>query len=172
MNILFICHSLIEFFDWQGRFPDHKVANLGVAGETVEGLLARIDRTIKKHPSADLIFLVTGLNNIAMEDFKFFDSYKKIIEKLSCAYPNARIFVNSVLPTLILEFIPDKWIQDVNISLKKLARDVGVEFLDIYRHFIDGQGKAIKDLFLDDGVHLSERGYGVWTNTIEGIINQ
>ncbi len=171
MNILFLGHSLIEFFDWQGRFPDHKVANLGVAGETVEGLLARVDGIIRKYPSTDFIFIMTGLNNVAMEDFEFFDSYRIILEKLYASYPRARIFVNSLLPTL-LEFIPDKTIQDVNDKLKRLASDVGVEFLDIYRHFIDEEGKAIKELFLDDGVHLSDKGYAVWSMVVETIINQ
>ncbi len=171
MDILFIGHSLIEFFGWQERFPSHKVASLGAAGETVEGLLARVDNIVKEHHSADLIFLMTGLNNVAMDDFKFFDSYKRILEKLSAAYPGAQIFVNSLLPTL-LEFIPDKWIQDVNISLVKLARDAGAVFLDVYRHFVDEEGNASKDLFLDDGVHLSNKGYAVWSKVLETIINQ
>jgi lysophospholipase L1-like esterase len=71
MNILFLGHSLIEFFDWQKRFPAHTVRNLGVAGESVEGLLSRLDGIIKTYPEADLIFIMTGINNIAMEDFDF-----------------------------------------------------------------------------------------------------
>jgi len=34
--------SLIEFFNWQERFPDREVFNYGIAGETAEGLLARL----------------------------------------------------------------------------------------------------------------------------------
>ena len=68
MRILFIGHSLIEFFDWQRRFPTHSTVNLGVAGETTEGLLSRTEHVIESHPSADLIFLMTGLNNIAMDE--------------------------------------------------------------------------------------------------------
>lgn len=171
MHILFIGHSLIEFFDWQGRFPAHRVSNLGVAGETVEGLLSRVERVIKEHSSADLIFIMTGLNNIAMEDFEFFDSYKEILEKLSASYPSARIFINNLLPTL-LEFILDESIQNVNNSLKGLARDTGVEYLDIYRLFIDREGRPVKDFFLDDGVHLSDKGYAVWSKELETIISK
>lgn len=171
MNILFIGHSLIEFFDWQSRFPSHRAVNLGVAGETAEGLLSRIHKITEGHPSADLIFIMTGLNNIAMEDFEFFGSYRKIIEILSDAYPDAKIFINCILPTLI-DFIRDEAILGANKSLKELAGDTGVEFLDIYSLFVDMEGKAVKDFFLEDGVHLSDKGYAVWSGALEGVINQ
>jgi lysophospholipase L1-like esterase len=171
MDILFIGHSLIEFFDWQERFPLHRVANLGVAGESVEGLLSRVEKIIKKHPAAQLIFVMSGINNIAMEDFEFFSSYKKIIERLSTAYPRAQIFINSLLPTRV-DFISDESIRDVNKSLKELAEDCGAEYLDIHRLFLDADGRAKKDYLLEDGVHLSDNGYAVWSEAIEGIINK
>jgi len=169
MDIFFLGHSLIEFYDWQKRFPVHNTMNLGVAGETVEGLLSRIDRIIKEHSSADLIFIMTGLNNIAIDDFNFFSSYKKILEKLSSAYPSARIYMHSILP-VIMDFISKQTIQEINKSLKKLAIESGVEFLDIYNRFVDEKGRVIKDYFLDDGVHLSNEGYEVWANAVERVI--
>ena len=41
MDMLFIGHSLVEFFDWQVRFPGHRAANLGVAGESVADIRSR-----------------------------------------------------------------------------------------------------------------------------------
>lgn len=171
MKILFIGHSLIEFFDWQKRFPLHQVVNLGVAGETVEGLLSRTGSITGKHASPDLIFIMSGLNDVAMEEFGFIGSYKNIIEKLTSAYPNARIFIHSLLPTNV-DFIADKSIQAVNNSLKELAADTGVEYLDIYWIFIDEKGSARRKYLLDDGVHLSDKGYDAWADTLEDIINQ
>ncbi len=171
MDILFLGHSLIEFYDWQKRFPAHKAVNLGVAGETVEGLLSRLDRITKEHPSADIIFIMTGLNNIAMDDFDFSGSYKEILEKLSPAYPSAKIFMNSILP-VIADFISNETINNVNKSLKELAGEAGVEFLDIYNLFLDGKGRVIKDYLLGDGVHLSSNGYEVWAKVVEEVIEQ
>ena len=162
---------MIEFYDWQKRFPAHKAVNLGVAGETVEGLLSRIDRITKEHPSADLIFIMTGLNNIAMDDFGFLGSYKKILEKLSPAYPSAKIFMNSILP-VIVDFISNETIQNVNKSLKELAGETDIEFLDIYNLYVDDQGRSIKAYLLDDGVHLSDNGYEVWAKAVEEVIEQ
>jgi lysophospholipase L1-like esterase len=171
MNILFIGHSLIEFFDWQKRFPAHKVANLGVAGEMVEGLLRRIESVTETHTSADLIFVMSGLNDVAMEEFGFIGSYREIIVRLKSAYPDARVFIHSLLPASV-EFISDTSIWDVNSSLKELAFNAGVEYLDIYRYFTHADGRVIREYLLDDGVHLSDKGYDVWAGVLEGIINK
>ncbi|MEW6108759.1 MAG: GDSL-type esterase/lipase family protein [Nitrospirota bacterium] len=170
MRILFIGHSLVEFFDWQRRFPSHSALNLGVAGETVEGLLSRLENVMNSHPSADLIVLMTGLNNIAMDDFGFFGSYKKIIQRLSNAYPKARIAVNSILPTLI-EFIDNSSIIYSNETIKTLAHETGAEFIDAYSLFIDKKGNPVKEYFQSDGVHLSDKGYKIWSGAIEKIIS-
>jgi lysophospholipase L1-like esterase len=171
LNILFLGHSLIEFFDWQKRFPGHTVRNLGVAGESVEGLLFRLDGIVKTYPEADLVFIMTGINNIAMEDYDFLDPYREIIAKLSAAYPRSKIFVHSLLPVLV-DFISNESILSVNNSIKALAGEMKVEFLDVHKFFIDKQGNPVKDYLLDDGVHLSDEGYNVWSGALEEIINR
>ncbi|GBE36342.1 GDSL-like Lipase/Acylhydrolase [bacterium BMS3Bbin07] len=170
-DILFLGHSLIEFFDWQTRFPGHRVASLGVAGETVEGLLSRLDGIIKEYPYADLVFIMTGTNNVAMEDFDFLDVYREIIEKLSAAYPKAGIYPHSILP-IMLEWITGEDIQRANQSIREMTGETRAGFLDIYKLFTDTEGKAVKDYFLEDGVHLSGEGYSVWTGALEKIVNR
>lgn len=170
MDILFIGHSLVEFYDWQARFPQHRVANLGVAGETVDSMLWRLDGIKDKYPSADLIVLMSGLNDVAMGDMDFLDDYREAVEKLVLAYPGAKIFVNSILPTLSA-FIPDRWIKNANDALKGMADDLGLVFLNVYELFMDGSGMPIKEYILGDEVHLSEKGYAVWSKALEDEIN-
>ncbi|VAX29729.1 hypothetical protein MNBD_NITROSPIRAE03-199 [hydrothermal vent metagenome] len=170
-DILFLGHSLIEFFDWQDRFPGHRVASLGVAGETVEGLLSRVDGIIREYPHADLVFIMTGTNNVAMEDFDFLDVYRKIIEKLSAAYPEAGIYVHSILP-IALEWITGEDIQRMNQSIREMSMETSAGFLDIYSLFVDIKGKAVKEYFLEDGIHLSGKGYSIWTGALEKIVHR
>jgi len=169
MNILFLGDSLIEYFDWQERFPDHRVANLGMAGESVQGLLSRVVKVKEVCPAADLILIMTGINNVAMGDLEFFDFYKIILDKLSSFYPDASIFLHSLLPTDV-HFISESTIQRVNRSLEILAHDSGVKYMDIYSRFIDTKGSPVKEYLLDDGVHLSRAGYNVWANAVEKLI--
>jgi lysophospholipase L1-like esterase len=170
-NILFIGDSLVEFFDWQGRFPGHTIANLGIAGETVEGLHGRIGKIIRQFPSPDLVLIMTGINNVAMEDIGFLHSYQEIVKALSSAYPHARIVLHTLLPTL-LPWVPDERIQEVNRSLHKIAQETCTEFLDLYNSFLDPQGNPLKDYLLPDGVHLSAKGYAHWAEALAPIIHK
>jgi lysophospholipase L1-like esterase len=169
LNILFLGHSLIEFFDWEARFPEHNVANLGVAGETVEGLLGRLDRVITRHPSADLIFIMTGTNDIAMEYLDFTIPYGVLIDRLKAAWPDARIHSHSVLPIMI-EWIDPGVIVEANRAIRRLASEKGVEYIDLYSRFVDEERMPVREYFLDDGVHLSQRGYEVWAEVLEPLI--
>jgi lysophospholipase L1-like esterase len=170
-KILFIGDSLVEFFDWNARFPGHDIANLGRAGETVEGLLSRLGGMIRKHFSPDLIFIMTGINNVAMEDFDFLGSYRKILEELSASYPQSRIFIHSLLPTL-LPWVGNSSIQEVNRSLAQMAEENGAGYIDLYRRFVDEKGVPVKDYLRPDGVHLSEEGYAVWAEALKGMVKQ
>lgn len=169
MNILLLGDSLIEYFDWQKRFPGHRCVNLGMAGESVGGLLARIGSTKHLCPEADLIFIMSGINNVAMEDTGFLDHYRTIIEQLQAAYPHARQYINSLLPTAV-DFISNAAIMEVNTLLKALAEEAGAEFLDIYSRFTDRKGDPIREYLLDDGVHLSSAGYAAWAAALEKTI--
>ena len=68
-NLVFIGDSLTQWCDWDRRFPEHTVTNLGISGETVEGLLARRERIHAQIVDPDFLFLMTGINNIANEQY-------------------------------------------------------------------------------------------------------
>jgi len=170
-KILFMGDSLIEFFDWQRRFPSHEVVNLGVAGETVEGLLFRITGMLKTYHSPDLIFIMTGINNVAGKDLDFIDTYRRVCKQLLDGYPGVRIFINSLLPNLLPWMSADS-LRSVNRSLEKLAKENEAEYLNVYPAFLDKEGNPVRDYLLDDGVHLSEKGYAVWADMLEMVINR
>jgi lysophospholipase L1-like esterase len=113
---------------------------------------------------------MSGINNVAMGDIDFLDFYRAILERLGLAYPGARILVNSLLP-VGMDFIENESILNVNNTLKELSGDTGVDFLDIHKLFIDETGEPVRDYLLCDGVHVSEKGYNVWSEALEKIIN-
>ena len=78
-HLVFIGDSLTEWGDWEQRFPGYNVTNLGISGETVEGLLARRERIRTKIENPDFVFLMTGINNIATGHYDIFPPYREIV---------------------------------------------------------------------------------------------
>lgn len=170
-NITFIGDSLTAFYDWQERFPEYHVTNLGISGESVEGLFNRLERIRRAVNNPDIIFVMTGINNIAMEQYDISEDYKEIVSKLTSWFKNSKIVVQSVLPVR-LEWINNNVIQDINRHLKKIAGAFSAEYLDVYGLFVDPQGNPMRANLLDDGVHLSDKGYEVWANEVERFLKK
>ena len=167
-RFLFMGDSLIEFFNWQERFPDREVFNYGIAGETAKGLLARLPNIINRVQSPDLVMIMTGINNVAMEDYGFLFTYEKIIARLREAYGQATINMTSLLP-VDLFFLGDA-IPRINRRLKEIAENNNILYLDLYPLFIDENSRAITSCFEADGVHLSAEGYEIWARALENTI--
>jgi lysophospholipase L1-like esterase len=135
-SLVFIGDSLTEWFDWQRRFPEHHVINLGISGEQVEGLLDRVDRIRKQLDNPDYIFLMTGINNIVLGQYGITGPYRDIVRNLTTWYKKAIIVVQSILP-VSLEWISNDTIKETNVHLEQIAHEYGAEYLDIHSLFVD-----------------------------------
>ena len=166
MNLVFIGDSLTEWYDWQERFPTYRVLNLGISGETVEELLDRRDHIRSRVESPDVIFLMTGINNILSERYDITEPYREIVRNLTTWYKGAKVVVQSLLP-VDMPWIRNDTIRTINRHLAGIAREQGAEYLDVYAAFTDDQGDPRPGLLSDDGVHLAGRGYEVWAKSVE-----
>ena len=167
-QFLFIGDSLIEFFDWQERFPDREIYNFGSAGETAEGLFARLPNIISRFASPGLIMIMTGTNNIAMEDYGFLFTYEKIIDLLQKSYAQKTIVITSLLPIEL--FSLGEAVPRVNKRLLDIARRKNIIYLDLYPLFLGADSRAISAYYEPDGVHLSEEGYETWAKALENMV--
>ncbi len=169
MRLLFIGDSLIEFYDWERRFAGHEVFNCGIAGETVEGLFSRLSGVLEKVLTPDFVFIMTGINNMAMGDKHFPGTYRKIIGQIKAKSPSSKIFVQSLLP-VFFPFISNDEILEMNNKLQHMAEEEDVFYSDIHAVFLDSSSAPNKSYLLDDGVHLSSEGYRAWSAEIEKLL--
>ncbi|NTW58953.1 MAG: GDSL family lipase [Nitrospirae bacterium] len=170
-NLVFIGDSLTEWYDWQERFPDCRVLNLGISGETVEELLDRRDHIRSRIESPDIIFLMTGINNILSERYEITGPYAEVVRNLATWYKGAKVVVQSLLP-VDMPWIKNDTIRTINRHLAAIAREHTVEYLDVYSSFVDENGSPKPGLLSDDGVHLASKGYEVWAKVVEEYLNR
>lgn len=165
-HIVFIGDSLTEWFDWQERFPAYRVMNLGISGETVEELLGRRDMIRERVKDPNVIFLMTGINNLLSERYDITVPYGEFVRNLTTWYKGATIIVQSLLP-VDMPWIKNDTIRTINSHLANIAREHDAGYLDVYSHFVDKNGKPGPGLLSDDGVHLAGGGYAVWAKVVE-----
>ena len=160
-NLFLIGDSMIEFFDWRQCFSGHRVVNLGRAGETAGELLARLPGILALQPAPDWLLLMTGTNDVCMENFAFPATYAKIIATCSAQYPQAEITVNSLLP-IALPYLASDTVPRLNGLLRELALAHTIHFMDGYAALADQTGLPRPGVLAADGVHLTDRGYRLW----------
>jgi lysophospholipase L1-like esterase len=171
VNLVFIGDSLTEWYDWDRRFPEHRVLNLGISGETVEELLERRDRIRSVVRDPDRVFLMTGINNVLMERYEIAAPYREIVRNFTTWWKGATIVVQSLLP-VEMPWINTDIVRDVNRHLSEIAREQRTDYLDLYSLFVDKNGKPIRGYLSDDGVHLAGQGYEVWAKAVEGYLRK
>jgi lysophospholipase L1-like esterase len=157
--------------DWERRFPKHRVTNLGISGETVEGLLGRRDRIRTQITTPDYLFLMTGINNIANGQHDIIVPYQEIVRNLTTWYKQATVVVQSILP-VDLTWIDNTIIIDTNRRIELISREYHADYLDIYSRYVDSKGNPKAGYLSDDGVHLANKGYEVWANEVERFLKQ
>ena len=166
--LLFLGDSLTEYGNWRELFPGLDIRNRGIAGDTTDGVLHRLDGIIALSP--DKIFLMIGINDLLMgrTTKRILANYKEILSVLKRELPRTEVFVQSLLPVEKMENVSDGIIE-LNGVLKRLAEENGITFIDLFTPFSD-PAVGINPDYTDDGLHLTPEGYAAWKKAIKDFI--
>jgi len=163
---LFIGDSLIAYQDWQAVFPALNCLNLGVPGQTIGELVATLPTIMEQNPTANGIVVMIGTNNLVMGDFTLLTGYEELLTSLKQFYPQARMMITSLLP-LQLSWLAADTSSRLNEGLASMASQAGADYVDLHDPFV---AQVEKELFLEDGVHLSTAGYEVWVKVLAEML--
>ena len=168
-TLLMLGDSLVEWGDWVSLLPDIPVINRGRAGEHTEELSARlvseIDAAVDAGEEPRYILLMTGTNNLLTGSSYFPVILSSMLPRLVDLCPQSSITLNSVMPMQVSGLAQES-ITAANNELREAARQSGCHFLDMTGPFTEQCLPVTKPCFLNDGVHLSTRGYQVWAGAI------
>lgn len=159
-RLLFLGDSLLADFNWQERITHFEVLNLSILGETAQGLLSRLPAVLQQITDPDIVLIITGTNNLLMEDYFYIDAIREIVVQLSRFYPTAEIILNSLFP-LRIPWLNQAEIKRINKEVEALSLKSGCCFLDVYNKFNNRP-----ELFQADGIHFTESGYNLWARSI------
>ena len=170
-DIIFLGNSITDGGEWSELFQNPNCKNRGISGDITLGVLDRLETITKGQPA--MIFLMIGTNDM---DWGFSNdtivlNVREIVQRIKKESPRTRLIVQSILPTNDCYGLftgHTKRYADVavvNGMLKTMAEEEEVEYLDLYTHFANEDGK-MNPAFSNDGLHLNADGYQLWKEIV------
>lgn len=168
----------------EGNGDELILFNLGIGGETTEGLLKRMPVELEARNSADgnLVFLSYGANDLAIKEGEQVVEREKFKNNIIAAVQHAQQFSKDIYLVSILpisqnidgvvvssgKLRSNEEVVAYNQILKEITADYSLRYIDFYNAILDD-----KEVLLSaDGVHPNEKGYGIMAEIAIPIIEK
>ena len=150
-------------------FKDSTIVNTGFGGSKASDLLYYIDElVINFNPKKVVIYEGDNDINSGQEINFIYKNILKIIERIKDKNDKIKIILISAKPSISRWHLRDKYIQ-LNQKYRELANKSDfIEFADTWSAMIEN-GVLKKDIFIEDGLHLNEKGYEIWEKTLKKV---
>ena len=176
-EVLFIGDSITDFWrnadgPFAGKpvfdkyFGHWKVANFGIAGDTTQGVLYRLQNGEGRGFSPKAVMLMIGTNNTQRNSgAEIAEGIGAVVLELQRDFPAAKILLLGVFPRGRANDPVRATIAEINRSIAKLHDGERVHYLDIGRAFLDADGNIPADV-MSDALHPSAKGYEIWAKSV------
>lgn len=173
-DVCFFGHSIIADADFQKDYPNLKTVNLGYSGDDLDGMIVRHKMIYHVHPSK--IFIMAGINDLKKSRRptinEVIGKYNQLLDSIQGYNPQATIYLVSLLPInkeMAETQATTERIQKTNDSMRSMAKNRSIEFVDIYHLFLDKDGNLAAE-YTYDGIHLNTVGYVFLSETLRSYL--
>jgi lysophospholipase L1-like esterase len=178
IDVLFMGDSITDFWrntegNYAGKpvfekyFGHLKVANFGIAGDTTQGVLYRLQHGEGQGFSPKAVMLMIGTNNTARNNAaEIAEGIGAVVLELKKDFPQAKILLLAVFPRSTTNDPVRTTIDEINRIIARLDDGDRVHYLDIGTKFLDAQGNIPRDV-MSDGLHPTTKGYEIWAEAVK-----
>jgi len=162
MSIMMQGDSITDWGLWSELTGRSDIVNRGIAGDTTDGLLKRMDIL---NPGIRQVFIMIGINDILQgeEPEHIFDNYRKILafyqKKGITPFIQSTLYVGKNSPPEL-----NRKVTVLNRMLKEFARQQDMTFIDL-TPILCPHGE-LESRFTYDGLHLNGEAYRLWADAI------
>jgi lysophospholipase L1-like esterase len=165
--------SIVRWTNLAQDFPGMSVLNRGYGGSVYRDLTPYIDRILVPYKPRKVV-IYSGDNDLArgMTPEEVLADFKELIQVIHTKLPQAQVGVIAVKPS-IRRWALYKSCLAVNAVLRELDKqDDRMTLIDIEQQMLGPDGQPNPELFVPDGLHLSPKGYEVWTAAVMPFLKQ
>jgi beta-glucosidase len=154
------------------HFGHWKIANFGIAGDTTQGVLYRLQNGEGEGFSPRAVMLMIGTNNTGRNTAaEIAEGVGAVVLSLQQRFPEAKILLLGIFPRGNPGDPVRDTIREINGTISRLDDGDRVHYLDIGNVFLDAEGNIPAEI-MSDRLHPSTEGYRVWAEAVEEPLTQ
>jgi len=178
-DLIFIGDSITQGWEGRGRkvwakfYAKRNAVNLGISGDRTQHVIWRLDNgnLYRIKPKAAVIMIGTN-NSGSNTSQEIADGLGVIVKQLRKKLPETKLLLLGVFPRGTNNTDKRRKVNEgANAIFKKLADGKAVHYLDIGPNFLQKDGALPREI-MPDLLHLSEKGYTIWAESIEAKLEE
>lgn len=166
-SVFFAGSSSIVQWKLDKSFPNAGYVNVGFGGSVIADTAHFAPRLFGAHKPGTVVFYA-GDNDIGRgnKPEQVLADFKRVVAELRKLNPECRVLFVAVKPSVA------RWKKfDEQKKANALVRDYcaatkGLKFVDIVPLMLRADGTPDPELFVKDGLHMTEKGYELWTAAV------
>ena len=170
-EIVFVGSSSIARWDTAASFPDLKIINRGFGGSELADSVRYADRIVIPYQPR-LVVVYAGDNDIGSgrTSEQVVVEAERFVNRVRAKLPDVRIVFIGVKPSILRWTQVDR-MRAANEMLRRFCeRDDRIAYVDVDDAMMGWDEKPRRELFVDDGLHLSAEGYQVWNALVRPFL--
>jgi lysophospholipase L1-like esterase len=170
-EIVFVGSSTIRLWNTAASFPDLKIINRGFGGSSLADVVRHAERIIIPY-APRLVVVYAGDNDISggvlAEQVAF--EFERLVRLVHARLPQTRILYLAIKPS-VLRWLSDARMNMANEMIRAICeKDNRLTILDIGDVMLGWDERPRPELFVSDGLHLTEEAYRMWTMLVRPFL--
>ncbi len=158
---------------WEGledRFPDHQIINTGFGGSLTSDLFEHLHSLVLAY-NPTTVFIYEGDNDLYYRKSpkRVIRITRKIIERIWQNYPETKIILISAKPSIVRWHLKKRYYR-LNRKLREFAESTPQLYFANVWDVMVRNGEIDESLFVEDGLHINQKGYDLWYKVIGPFI--
>ena len=169
--VLFVGSSSVRMWKSMDQDLQVKAVNRGFGGSQFSDLLYYLDRLVTCYQPSK-IFIYEGDNDIASgkKAQDILKDAKQVRENIAKALPGVPVYFIAAKPSVARWELRKKY-GELNSLLAIYANNTPhTGFVNVWDPALDDNGEVRTDIFLEDNLHMNEKGYAIWKKALEPFL--
>jgi lysophospholipase L1-like esterase len=174
--ILFIGSSSFRLWKTAKEdFHNPNIVNRAFGGATLPDVINYQDDVVLKY-NPKKIFIYCGENDIASSEKVspqlVLDNFKTLYQTIRNKFPETPVVYVSIKPCILRWSMKDRMMAANALISNYLSTEKNAVFVNIWDKMLDAKGEPMKDIFIQDNLHMNSKGYAIWIRELDALVNE